>query len=328
MADKKTVYLFFGDDTYSSFKKVNTWRSEFEKKHGDINISLLEGKKLTSADFESDVFSTPFLGEKRLIIIKDFLARGNKDEQKKVADVLELEIPDFSIVVFHENGTPDKRTSLYKKLNKVGNVEEFKELMGPALSMWILKEAQSIGVKITNDIADYIGSVAGSNLWNIHNELQKLKTFAGEKTITRTDVDNLVHPNLTASIFKFTDYLAEKNASASLKTMNILIESGEDIIKILFMIIRHFRILIQVHDLKHRGLQKGEITSRIKEHPFTIATTLKQSPNFSSEKLKAVYEALLQIDIGIKTGKIKMLADDKNEGVLALEKLILNICKH
>lgn len=325
---KKNVHLFFGEDTYSSTQKLNFWREQFEKKYeGDINIALLEGKGLESRNLESDIQSAPFLADKRLIIVKDFLAKGSKDEQKKVAEILEGEIPDFCILIFIETiKLPDKRASLYKKLNKVGNLMEYKPLMGPELNRWIREEAEKIGFKIDSQMSSYVGEVAGGDLWNLHNELQKLKTYSQTQPITKDAIDQLVHPNLTTSIFKFTDYIAQKNARGSIKTLNILIESGEDIMKIIFMIVRHFRILIQVKDLVDRGNPKNEIISKVKEHPYTISTTMQQSPNFSAETLHWIYKALLEIDIGIKTGKIRMLADDKKEILLALNKLILEIC--
>jgi DNA polymerase-3 subunit delta len=327
MTKKKNVYLFFGDDTYSANQKVRFWREEFEKKYeGDMNIATLEGKTLVSSQFESDIQSAPFLADKRMVIVTDFLSKGNKDEQKKVADVLEKDIPDFCIIIFIENKLPDKRSSLFKKLNKVGDLEEFPHLMGNALTQWILKSAKEKGLPLTPAIADYLGKVAGSDLWNLDNEITKLKTYANGNPITKENIDNLVHPNLTTSIFKFTDYLAQKNEKGSLHTLNILIESGEDIVKIIFMIVRHFRILLQVKDLMDRGSAKPDIVSRVKEHPYTISTSMQQSPNFSQNKLKSIYGALLDIDIGIKTGKIRVLADDKKELLLALEKLVLTVC--
>lgn len=327
---KKNVYLFFGEDTYSSTQKLNFWRDQFEKKYeGDLNIAFLEGKGLEAKNLESDIQSAPFLADKRMVVVKDFLAKGSKDEQKKVTDILEKELPDFCILIFIETiKLPDKRGSLYKKLNKVGNLEEFKTMMGPELNRWINERSNEIGLKLDSSISNYLGEVAGSDLWNLNNELQKLKTYGKTQPITKEAIDQLVHPNLTTSIFKFTDYIAQRNSKGSLRTLNILIESGEDIMKIIFMIVRHFRILIQVKDLMDRGNPKNEIISKVKEHPYTISTTMQQSPNFSAETLRNIYETLLGIDVGIKTGKIRMLADDKKEILLALQKFVLKVCNN
>lgn len=325
---KKNVHLFFGEDTYSSTQKLNYWREQFEKKYeGDINIAILEGKGLEAKNFESDIQSAPFLADKRMVIVKDFLAKGSKDEQKKIAEILEDEIPDFCILIFIETiKLPDKRGTLYKKLNKVGNLDEFKALMGPELLRWINERSKAVGLNLDSRTANYLGEVAGSDLWNLNNELEKLKTYSKTKPITKEAIDQLVHPNLTTSIFKFTDYIAQRNSKGSLRTLNILIESGEDIMKIIFMIVRHFRILIQVKDLMDRGNPKQEIISRVKEHPYTISTTMQQSPNFSAEALRNIYNSLLEIDVGIKTGRIRMLADDKKEMLLALQEFVLNVC--
>ena len=324
---KKNVYLFFGEDTYSSNLKLRTWKELFEKKHGgDINIELLDGKTLARPEFESAVNSTPFLAEKRLVVVQDFLDKGDKDEQKKIADMLEEELPDFSIIVFIEDNMPDKRGALLKKINKIGHLEEFKHLIGPDLTRWIITKANEKDIMISPVIADYLGKTAGSDLWNLSNELDKLKAYSRTKPINEQAIDELIHPNLTTSIFKLTDYLAQKNRKGSISTMNMLIESGEEIIGILFMIVRHFRILLQVKDLKDRGDSKADIIDRLKLHPFVIMKMLEQSPNFSTEKLKTVYDSLLKIDTAIKTGKIKLLADDKKEVQLAMEKLIHSVC--
>lgn len=327
MPKKNNVFLFYGEETYLAHQKLKLWREKFEEKYeGDMNIAQLEGKGLLAGDLESDIQSTPFLADKRLVIVKDFLDKGSKDEQKKVGDILEKEVPDFCILVFSEDKMPDKRSSLFKKLNKIGNLEEFMPLMGHSLSKWIMDKADEKKMKIPMQMADYLGQVAGSDLWNLENELEKLKMFSLEKPITKEAIDDLVHPNLTTTIFKFTDYLAHRNTKGSLHTLHILLDSGEDIVKILFMIVRHFRILIQVKDLVDRGTRKPDIVSKLKQHPYTIATTIKQSPNFSPQTLREIYEALLQIDIDLKTGKIKMLADDKKEVLLALEQFVHRVC--
>ena len=110
------IYLFYGPDTYSAYQKSMLWRREFEKKYGDFNIHVFEGEKFTNADFCAASQSMPFLSEKKLIIIRDFLRDGNIDEQKKVAEELD-EAADFCVIVFLETDMPDARTTLLKTQN-------------------------------------------------------------------------------------------------------------------------------------------------------------------------------------------------------------------
>jgi len=75
---------------------------------------------------------------------------------------------------------------------------------------------------------------------------RKLALYADGKPIPSEAIENMACPNLSTSIFKLTDYLGQRNAKLAIKTLDILLESGEDIVKSLFMVVRHFRILIQV----------------------------------------------------------------------------------
>jgi DNA polymerase III delta subunit len=76
---QNNIFLFYGEDTYSSNKKVNLWRDQFIKKYGDeSNIEVIEGKKINIPQFETNISSMPFLCEKILIIVKKFLSTAKK----------------------------------------------------------------------------------------------------------------------------------------------------------------------------------------------------------------------------------------------------------
>lgn len=323
--DKQTIYLFFGEDNFSSIQKVAHWKREFEKKYGDINIETLEGKGLLADTLAISLKAAPFLGEKRLIIIENFLDKGNLDEQKKIANLLEKKI-ETTICVFLETKTPDQRKSLFKKIKKVGQIQEFKFLTDNRLTEWILDKAKSKETQISTPLAKYLGSLTGQNLWNLQNELEKLRLYCKNREVKKEDIDKLVKPALTSSIFKLTDQLAAKNHKESLETFNILKENGEELIMILFMIVRHFRILLQVCDLMRKGYQKQQIMEKIKEHPYVIEITLNQCKNFKPETLRQIYKHLHELDIAIKTGKIRTSVGDQRELILAIEKFIVKMC--
>ena len=85
------------------------------------------------------------------------------------------------------------------------------------------------------------------------------------------------------------------------------------------MIVRQFRILVQVSDLQGQGLSKYEIGSKIGLHHFPTGKAIEQSRNWRMADLLAAYDRLLEADLAIKTGK---LPDD-----LALDLLVLGLCE-
>lgn len=325
--NQKTIFLFCGEDTYSSHQKLIFWKSEFIRKYGEeSNIEVFEGDKMDIAQFDTNIETMPFLSDKRLIIIKNFIAESEKAAQEKVAKALE-KMPDFCIIVFHENGPAEKTSILYKKIKELGNIEEFNHLSPAEMTKWILSTAKKQFISMSNSTAGYLAIHCGSELWRVSNELEKLKVFAEDKEVTTHMIDELVTPALSASIFKLTDSIAVKNAPDSLRTLETLIDCGEELTMVFFMIVRHFRILIQVQDMAQKKEPQTSITKKLKQHPFVIQKTLSQCRNFNAKKLEEIYQKLLKIDTAFKTGRIKTYGEDNSEYKLAIEKFIVDCCR-
>jgi len=268
----------------------------------------------------------PFLSEKRLMIIKDFIQEQDEDAHEKVAKNLD-NANELCIIVFYENEAPKKTNALFKKIAKIGQVEEFPRPFPADITKWILNKAKQDNINIDLREAGYLGQYCEPNLWTISNELEKLKIYANSRQITKEMIEELCTPSLTSSIFKLTDAVAQKNVKDGLITFSILKDSGEDLIRIFFMIARHFRILIQVKEMLEKRENQQSIIRRLKQHPFVIQKTSLQSKNFTQKRLEEIHEKLLTIDIKTKTGKIKSYRGDNKEFELEVEKLIIDCCK-
>lgn len=324
--DKKNIYLFFGEDTYSSLQKLKFWKQEFIKKYGEDTIEIIEGLKLDPSEFSTNIGAPPFLSEKRLIIVKDFLLDSKAEAQKQVAENLENTVEEC-LVIFYENELPDKRTALFKKIVQIGNTEEFPQLSPLETTKWLLDEAKKENINLNSTVANYLIQNCGSDLWHLNNELNKLKNLADGSMISKEMIDAISIPSLSASIFKLTDAIAQKDLKSSLKVFEILRESGEELGRIFFMIARHFRILIQVHEMIEKKESSLTITKKLKQHPFVIQKTSLQSKNFKREKLEYIYSKFLEIDRKNKTGIIKSFKTDYREFELAIEQLIIDCCR-
>lgn len=320
-----TLYLFHGEDSYTSIQKTAHWQKAFEEKYGDLNVEIFEGEKLTAGQFSEAVSTLPFLSEKKLIIVRDFFHNAPTEELKKVAEKLD-QVDDNCIVVFVERHKADARTSLYKNLKKKGEVKEFPLMDKDELIQWIATEVQKQNQQLPSRQIHQLADNVGPNLWQMKQEIEKLSLYANGQPVSDETIEKLISPNLHTTIFKLTDYLAVKNRQQSLKTLNTLLESGENIIQVLFMIVRHFRILIQIQDCLAKGMDKTAITKKIRQHPFAVQNGMKQVSNFTPETLTVIYKTLLDIDIATKSGTIRMTAGDITELRLALETFIVKLC--
>lgn len=320
-----TLYLFHGEDSYTSIQKTAHWQKAFEEKYGDMNVEIFEGEGFTAGQFSEAVSTLPFLSEKKLVIVRNFFHDAPTDELKKVAEKLE-QVDENCIVVFVERHKADARTSLYKNLKKKGEVKEFPLMDKEELVQWIAQEIQKQNQQLSSQQVLQLADTVGPDLWQMKQELEKLSLYADGQPVTEETIEALVSPNLHTTIFKLTDALAVKNRQQSLKTLNTLLESGENIIQVLFMIVRHFRILIQIQDCLAKRMDKSAIAKKIKQHPFAVQNGMKQVGNFTPETLARIYKTLLEIDIATKSGTIRMTAGDITELRLALETFIVKLC--
>lgn len=319
------IFLFFGDNIYSQREKLKFWQAEFEKKYGDMNVSILNGKETSAQEIFQTCAAAPFLSEKRFTVVKDFLNEASAEEQTALAELFE-KIPDFTILVMSERAAPDRRTALYKKIQKIGKLMEFPALTGSKLLAWIEKTVERLSGSIEKETVISLSELSNGDLFRLENEIAKLAAYATDRKITKADIELLMDTQLTTSIFRLTDGIGQKNRKLSLGTLHQLIDTGEDLHRMLYMIMRQFRIITCVKDLAEQGMRRDEITAKLKEHPFVISNTMTQAQNFTNEQLKRAYELLIVIDTKLKSGGIKILAGDNREFVLALDRLVLDLC--
>ena len=320
------LFLFYGDNNYNAHKEMTRWENAFVQKHGDFNIQIYDDGELDYSELKNAVQTLPFAAEKRLVIIKNYMAQSSNDDQQKTAALLE-NLPEHCVLLFIERQKPDARTTLYKRLNTIGQLKEFKALDPSELVQWIATESPKKGLNIKSQQAQTIANLVGSDLWQLDQELEKLAIYSQTEPLTEQVTENLISPNLSSSIFKLTDAVASKRLKNAIEILSTLITSGEDLFQIFYMIARQFRLLIQIKACDKENMTSDKIAKKLKEKPFTITTHLNQCKNFNEKQLHNIFEQLLNIDIAIKSGKIRTTTDDQTELRLALEKLIVSICR-
>ena len=152
---------------FFSSKEVDRWKKGFIEKHGDLNLLEIANGEIEVAELRSNISSLPFLGEKRLIILKDCLKKAELKEAL-------VDIPSSTVVLIAETNPPDKRTSLFKHLSVVATVRLFLPPKGAQLRTWVERRAEFHVGHIDGNAAAYLINICGENLWNLDNEIQKL----------------------------------------------------------------------------------------------------------------------------------------------------------
>jgi len=282
------LIFLHGLDTYRARRKL--W--EITEKYQSTNkistgITSWDCSFVDVSDITQALGAPSLFQEKKLHIIENAFLRKEWEEE-----VLEQ---DDHVIVFFEQGTPDKRTALYKYLNKKALVQEFVLLENAKLVQWIQKEFLQYGFPVQKDVVDKLALEVGNDLWQLSNEIRKLVAFR-RGVVEKQDVDLLIKQNLQTNIFATIDAIAAKNKKKALHLIWQHNEKNDSPFYILSMLAYQFRNLLEVKDAKD--------PRELKLHPYVLRKSVQAAQLFSREELERIYKKLFQIDLQTKTGKI------------------------
>ena len=312
------ILFFYGEDTYRMRQKLRALKEKFVSASlGDTNLAVLDGERITNDEFVRQILAMPFLAKTRLVIVENLLGKAKKDVIEKIPEGFG-KMTASTVLVFVEEGIPDRRTTLFRKLSKE-RVEEFKLLEPESLRRWIKKEVETRGGTIDSAAILKLAEFVGNDLWRMTNEIDKLIAF--DPKITPQNIEILVNPQIQTNIFNLIEAVSQKNIKLANKELYRLLNSGAHELYILTMIIYQYRNLLILKDLVERlkNTNSWTLAKKAGLPPFVVQKSLAVLPKYSLDQLKNIYGALQDFDSQMKTGKI--------ESRVALELLIFKLSK-
>lgn len=328
------VYLLFGIEKYLINKGIESLKDRYFNNSNDksFNYNYFDGIKEDIDTIINACETLPFMGEKRIVIIKTKESfSGNKsilsknDEEKLIKYI--SNIPETTCLVFIAGEKIDKRKKLVKKIKANGKILEFNKLNRSLLLKWIQKILNSNNKKIGGtalerliDSLGYLERDSASTLYAVENELKKLCNYTADKSIIEiSDIERIMTKPLDSNIFLFVDSIADKNSDLALKMFNQMLINGEPEGRILYMIVRQFRILNKVKIMIDRGYTAFAIAPKISLPQYIVKKYVKQSNSFSDRKLLDILNLAVETEEKIKTGKMA--------SKIAIELLITEFCR-
>jgi len=302
------LYFLFGPDTYRSREKLK----ELIKKYQDsFEIQKINGQSISFNELRNKIASASLLSTKRLFVIENL--SQNKSQREMAEFFRQYKLSKGDILIFYEEEV-DKKTSLYKFLSISpkgggGGVFEFDFLKGEELKKWardyVKNNPNYSGGKIEPAaLEELLMTGNNNNLWALSRELDKLLAY--NKNITLENVRLLTQPNFDDNIFNLTDAIGHGDKVKALELLNRQLETGMQPIYLLSMIIRQFRILIQVKELagEERFVNYNFVAKELGLHPFVVQKSIAQSKKYSFEELEKIYRGLQEVDLKLKTSKL------------------------
>ena len=321
----------------------------------DLNTARFDGEHATVGELENACDALPFLAERRLVIVDGLLRRlaaspkrpkiaestesseaaeGAEDEEplpevskgqaKKLLAYLD-HVPDSTELVFVEGDTVgggvilrrllelqrDGRARAIVCLNpkrneladwiRAGRVSTRSSSMPTPSPTWPISSAMSCG-RSTRSCASWPTTQAKSGRSHV--------PMSGSSCRRRG----------AANIFELVDVLGMGDAPTAGRLMQHALDAdGEQPLRLLGMIARQYRLIIQAKALQAQGVKPPEIARELNVQEWTAPKLVNQANRHTFARLERAMERILAADEAIKTGK---LTDREAMDVLFAELMI------
>jgi len=164
---------------------------------------------------------------------------------------------------------PDKKTVLWKFLEKQGVVENFEppSKYGNAIQKWIVELVQdTFKKKINSDAALYIADAIGTDTKRIYSEIKKI--FLYDSNIQEINVQHsqlFIKQNRAINAYELQDFFGFRDLRAFLpKFRRILAEGGDEAFMPVVGALRsHCLNLLHIQAMRAKKIPENEIAARI-----------------------------------------------------------------
>ncbi|OPX87051.1 DNA polymerase III subunit delta [Pelotomaculum sp. PtaB.Bin117] len=330
------IYIFYGEETYLQEQAVFHFKNSLIGDSApDLNYDLMDGQAVTPAEIAARAETVPFFADRRLVVVREAAffktARPGTGESEEVKE--EVKAPDkerplldylknpltSTCLVFTIRGPVDKRKKIFQLIRKNGRAIDFTYLNRRDLGRWLEQKAVAANRCFTPEAAAAFLDSAGPSLQKLVTELDKLINYtAGCELISWEDVTRLCQPRAEDNIFVIVDALGNKRCREALSGIKEILAAKEPPQRLLAMISRQFRLLLQVQDMIERGYPAREIPARLKMPPYVFNKIAAQSKNFDHSRLAGALEDLQELDVAVKSGRQQFYP--------ALETYLLKLC--
>jgi len=246
-------HFFYGDEPFFARQFIEGAKEIlFDKDGVDNSMEKFSLEEHSWSEIIDVARTVPFFASRRLIIVEISDVKEVKlssTEEKLLNEYFQTcSTQTVMVVVF--SGKVRKSFPLVKYFSSLPsssvNLEEMKALKDWALLPWINKKFQGYGKNPTSDAVKRLAEIAGTNLSRVHNEIEKIVVYVGEKKQIELDDINQISGWVKSFVeWEITENLESGEYEQSLLVLDKLLnKEGTKPMIILGMFSRFFSNLL------------------------------------------------------------------------------------
>lgn len=298
----RPIYLLHGEESH--YIDVicdtieNTVLNDAQK---GFDQTILYGKDVDFSTIINAAKRYPMMSDYQLIIVKE--AQGLKWKGEDGVDMLtkylENLTPTTILVFAYKHGKFDKRTKLYKVIDKAGIAFESEKVYDNKVAPWIVDEIQSHGRKIHPQAAAVMADYLGTDLSKVANEVQKLiLNVDANKEITVQDIEKNIGISKDFNVFELNNALGKRDALKAIQIVDYFAANPKSnpVVLVLGTLYGYFSKVLKYHYLPDKSTAPKELGV----HPFFVKDYEYAARNFNKIKLFHVMTILKDYDLKFK----------------------------
>lgn len=289
--------VFIGQETFLMEEELSCLKNRLGE-NASMNWAVFNAEEGPAMDEVISLCNTmPFLSDRRVIIIRN----GHKLTAKQTDQVITyLDNPcetTMLILVMEAEKTDKDLSKLLKRFDGMAEIDRFESIKNRSERIaWIMDRALLHGKKIDKDAAVLLAEMAGSSMWYLDSEIQKLCLYVADNpSIITKDVHEVVMRTLEPAIFAFLDALFDrkKDTLSRLYDLELTgIAELEIISRIENQIINHYVVL------------SGRDWKKMKIHDFIADKAMRRKSLWSMAQLLSLLKDVRQIEQRLKSSSI------------------------
>src|SRR5436190_6694474 len=304
MADLKPAYLVHGDDDV----KLDNWRGRLRARaeaEEATTLEVLSGDRLTPATF-AEATGALTLAVGRRYVLADGVEQWKEKDLGPALEALK-ELPPDTVVLLIASGKVTRgdgpaAAALADAVRAAGGDVQLCEAPRPArFPTWIAEQGSDLDLVVAEDAAQALLERVGADQRRLIRELEKIACYGPEGgRVDRDTVESLTVSDLEARAYELADALIEGDRDSALRLAEGMRVRGEDIMHILFTILRQLRQARKAAAMLERGASSKELASALRVPPFIAKQIAARAGRADAAQLERALEDLAELDYAVR----------------------------
>jgi DNA polymerase-3 subunit delta len=300
------VYLLMGEESFY-IDKVSEYISDniLDESEKAFNRLILYGKDTDARTVIYAASRPPMMTSHQIVIVKEAQNLGT-DDMEKMESYFASPLPTTILVLCFKDKTVDKRTKVYKEIEKKGVILETVKLYDNEIVEWTTNYLRKKGATINHSAAAILADHIGNDLSRIVNELDKLFILLPEnnKTITAEHIEKNIGISKEYNVFALGSAVLSGNVLNANRIINYYAKnpSNNPMILIMTSLFMQFSRVLKYHVIKRnsRGVQSKDIAAQLGVSPFFLKDYESAALKYPVLKVVQIIELLREYDMKSK----------------------------